>query len=63
MLDKLKPAWGVYKCRESLDAIPREELLGLLMDSEEGHQVNAFFSQWSVAMFVLMMMVTCCAGG
>lgn len=63
MLDKLKPSWGVYKCRQGLDSMSREELYSLLVDAEEQYQVHTLFSKWSVALFTLMMMVTCCAGG
>ena len=56
MLDKLKPAWGIYKCRQSLDSIPREELLALLTEAEEIYEMNIFSRHWSLALLALMMM-------
>ena len=63
MLDKLKPAWGVYKCRQGLESIPREELLGLLTEEVGAYEVRLFSRHWSLALLAFMMMVTCCAGG
>ena len=58
MLDKLKPAWGVYKCQQSLQSLSIDEIAGLL---EEAEYDALFYSrQWPAALFSLLMIFTCC---
>ena len=64
MLDRLKPAWRMYKCQQGMERIPTMEILALL---EEGDVVvpNHVFTKgrWSLGLFVLLFLMTCCQGG
>ncbi len=68
MLDRLKPAWRMYQCQQKMEGIPRTEILAILDREEEAVNTNspnnAFAKgSWSIGVFVLLFLMTCCQGG
>ncbi|MFT4667181.1 MAG: DNA-directed RNA polymerase specialized sigma24 family protein [Polaribacter sp.] len=65
MLDRLKPAWRMYQCQQKIEGIPSAEILAILDLEEETVNSNNSFAKrsWSVGIFVLLFLMTCCQGG
>lgn len=65
MLDRLKPAWRMYQCQQKMEGISPTEVLALLEAEENlACRDNTFVKgSWSIGVFVLLFLMTCCQGG
>lgn len=55
----------MYQCQQKIEGIPSAEILAILDLEEETVNSNNSFAKrsWSVGIFVLLFLMTCCQGG